>query len=330
MPGAANVPGPAKRALITGLTGQDGSFLAELLLEHGYEVLGTIRRPPSEPLGPAEHLRDRVTLIHADLEDPPSLTEAVANTTPDEVYHLASPSFIPDSWLDPARTLQAIAGSTATLLTAVRDHSPHTKIAIAASSSMFGATDRSPQSEDSPCRPDTPYGTAKLAAHQLVGQFRAHEDLFACSAILYNHESERRPESFVTRRVSRAAAAIKLGLADHVELGDVTSVRDWSFAGDVVRALWLMLQQNAPDDYILASGRGHTVAELAERAFSAVGLDAAGYLRTNSADLTRPPDPTPPVGDPTKAQERLGWRAEMSFEQLVDRMVQADLRALGA
>jgi GDPmannose 4,6-dehydratase len=322
------VPGPAKRALITGLTGQDGSFMAELLLEHGYEVFGTIRRPPSEPLGCAEHLRDRVSLIQADLEDPASLAAAVTNTRPDQLYHLASPSFIPESWVDPARTLQAIAGSTATLLAAIRDHSPQTRIAVAGSAAMFGATPKSPQTEDSPCRPDSPYGTAKLAAHQLTGQFRAHAGLFACSAILYNHESERRPESFVTRRLSRAAAAIKLGLADHVELGDVTSVRDWSFAGDVVRGLWLMLQQDRPEDYILASGDGHTVKELAKRTFETVGLNAEDYLRTDSAGLTRMPDPTPPVGDPRRAHERLGWRAEMSFEELVERMVRADLDAL--
>lgn len=317
-----------RRALITGLTGQDGSFLAELLLEHGYEVIATIRRPPGEPLGSSEHLRDRLTLIHADLDDPHSLTAAVTNTKPDELYHLASPSFVPESWVEPARTLSAIAGSTATLLTAIRDHSPRTKIAVAGSAAMFGDTPTSPQTEDSPCRPDTPYGTAKLAAHQLTGQFRAHDGVFACSAILYNHESERRPESFVTRRLSRAAASIKLGLADHVELGDTTSIRDWSFAGDVVRGLHLMLQQDRPDDYILASGCGHTVEELAERAFATVDLAARDYLRTDAAGLTRTPDPTPPVGDPAKARKVLGWRAEMSFEELITRMVRADVEAL--
>ena len=320
----------ARRALITGLTGQDGSFLAELLLKRGYDVFGTIRRPPGDPLGCSEHLRDRITLVHADLEDRDSLTRAVTATRPDELYHLASPSFIPESWVDPAKTLAAIAGSTATLLTAIRDHSPATRIAVAGSAAMFGATPTSPQTEDSPCRPDTPYGTAKLAAHELTGQFRAHENLFACSAILYNHESERRPESFVTRRLSRAAAMIKLGLADHVELGDVTSVRDWSFAGDVVRGLYLMLQEDRADDYILASGVGHTVEELAQRAFAAVKLNAHDHVRTDSVGLTRAPDPTPPVGNPRKAEDLLGWRAEMSFEALVNRMVEADLAALKA
>lgn len=320
----------SRRALVTGLTGQDGSFLAELLLEHGYEVTGLIRRSPAEPLGGAEPLRDRLELLPGDLLDPDSLIRAVRDTRPDELYHLAAPSFVPESWLDPARTLRAVAGSTATLLSAIREHSPDTRIVIAASAAMFGATDSSPQTEDSPCRPHTPYGTAKLAAHQLAGQFRAHDGLFACSAILYNHESERRPESFVTRRLSRGAAAVKLGLTDHVELGDITSVRDWCYAGDVVKGLHLMLVQDAPDDYILASGRGHTVAQVAELAFAVVGLKPDGYLRVDSAGLTRAPDPTPPVGDPTKARERLGWRAEMSFEELIERMVRFDLEELSA
>jgi len=319
-----------RRALVTGLTGQDGSFLAELLLEHGYELTGLIRRSPAEPLGSAEPMRDRIALIEGDLLDGESLIAAVRRTRPDELYHLASPSFVPESWVDPARTLNAIAGSTATLLSAIREHSPHTRIVIAASAAMFGATDSSPQTEDSPCRPHTPYGTAKLAAHQLAGQFRTHDGLFACSAILYNHESERRPGSFVTRRLSRGAAAVKLGLIDHVELGDITSVRDWSYAGDVIRGLHLMLQQDTPDDYILASGRGRTVAEVAELAFAVVGLKPDGYLKVDSAALTRAPDPTPPVGDPTKARERLGWQPQMTFEELIERMVRADLEELSA
>ena len=318
----------APKALLTGLTGQDGSFLAELLLDHGYEVVGLVRHPPDRTLGWAEHLRGHIELIRGDLLDPDSLAVAIRSTTPDELYHLASPSFVPESWGDPARTISAIAGSTATLLTSIRNHSPNTRIAVAASAAMFGATTTSPQTEDSPCRPHTPYGTAKLAAHQLAGQFRTHDGLFACSAILYNHESERRPESFVTRKLSRAAAAIKLGLTDHVELGDITSVRDWCYAGDVVRGLYLMLQQDVPDDYILASGKGHTVAELARLAFATVGLAAEDYLKVDSGRLTRPPDPTPPVGDPTKARHHLKWQAEMSFEELIERMVRADLAAL--
>jgi GDPmannose 4,6-dehydratase len=314
---------------VTGVTGQDGSFLAELLLAEDYEVIGLVRGVAGDPLGAAEHLRDSLRLVAGDLLDPRSLLDAVTDFQPDELYHLASPSFIPASWEDPALTIRAIAGSTATLLTAIRDHSRHTRLCLAGSAAMFGETTTSPQCEDTPCRPQTPYATAKLAAHQLVGQLRGHAGVFACSAILYNHESERRPESFVPRKLARAAAAIKLGLADRVEIGDVTTVRDWSFAGDIVRGMWLMLQQQRPGDYILASGRGHTVWELAQTAFAVVGLSADDYVRV-SAGLERAPESTPPVGDPTRARERLGWRAEMSFEQLIERMVQADLAALRA
>ena len=315
-----------RRALITGLSGQDGSFLGELLLELGYEVTGLVRSPE---LGWARHLEGRVALVHGDLLDAASLESAIIRVQPDELYHLAAPSFVPDSWRDPAGTMAAIAGATGALLAAVRDHAPRARVCVAGSGAMFGDTTSCPQREDSPCRPRHPYGTAKLAVHQLVGQLRVHEGLFACSAILYNHESERRAESFVSRKLSRAAAAIALGLADHVELGDVRSVRDWSFAGDVVRGMWQMLQQERPDDYILASGRGRTVAELAEAAFGAVGLPPREYLRVDAQGLVRPAEDPPPVGDPGRAHERLGWRAEMGFETLIERMVEADLRDLG-
>jgi GDPmannose 4,6-dehydratase len=251
----------------------------------------------------------------------------VADAQPDELYHLAAPSFVPDSWLRPAETLSAIAGSTATLLQAVRDAGGGTRVFVAGSGAIFGATPDSPQREDSPCWPDSPYATAKLAAHQLVGQMRAHEGIFACSGILYNHESERRPEQFVTRKVTRAAAAIKLGLQTEVGLGDTAAVRDWSFAGDVVRGAWLMLQQERADDYILASGVGRTVAQFAGAAFACVDLEAERYLRVD-AELVRPAEPTPSVGDPAKARTRLGWEPEISFEQLVERMVRADMRRL--
>jgi GDPmannose 4,6-dehydratase len=324
---AAGTSDSRRRALVTGLTGQDGSFLAELLLENDYQVTGLVRRPPGEPLGCAEHLRERVALLRGDLLDPPSLVAAVIDARPDELYHLASPSFVPASWNDPALTIRAITGSTATLLAAVRDHSPGTRMCVAASGAMFGDTSTSPQREDTPCRPQTPYATAKLAAHQLVGLLRRHDGVFACSAILYNHESERRPESFVPRKLTRAAAAIKLGQASDVELGDLDSVRDWSFAGDIVRGMWLTLQQDDADDYILATGHPHTVAELARTAFATVGLNAEDHIRVEPG-LERGPESTPPVGDPTRARERLGWHAETTFEQLIERMVQADLRAL--
>ena len=313
---------------MTGVTGQDGSFLAEQLLERGYDVIGMTRGPTSEPLGLAEHLRERIQLVQGDLLDPPSLRRMLARVRPNELYHLAAPSFVPDSWRKPAETFAAIAGATATLLTAVRDGGERGRVFVAASSAMFGAAPESPQREDTPCRPESPYATAKLAAHQLAGHLRAHDGIFACSGILYNHESERRPESFVTRKITRSAAAVKLRLAKRVVLGDLDAVRDWSFAGDVMVGAWLMLQQDQPDDYVLASGIGRTVREFAEVAFAHVGLRADEHIQIDPA-LQRGREPVAPVGDSRRARERLGWRPAVSFEQLVERMVEADLRTLG-
>ncbi len=318
-----------RRALVTGLTGQDGSLLTELLLEKGYEVVGVIRGAATDSLGASEHRRDRVELVNGDLLEPESLAAAVGDARPHELYHLAAPSFVSDSWERPAQTLAAITEATAVLLEAVRKRSRETRVFSAASSAMFGAAPETPQHEDTPCYPANPYATAKLAAHQLVGQLRARDGLFACSGILYNHESERRPEVFVSRKITRTAAAIKLGLAEEVVLGDLDAVRDWSFAGDVVRGAWLMLQQEQPDDYILASGVPHTVAELAEIAFAQVGLSARDHIRVDPA-LVRSADETPLVGDPSRARVRLGWRPTVSFEQLIERMVEADLAELRA
>jgi len=315
------------RALITGVTGQDGSFLAELLLAKGYEVVGLSRRPATAGLGACEHLRGRIEVVEGNLLDAASLAGAVAAVIPDELYHLAAPSFVPVSWQRPARTLAEVAGATAALLEGARDHSPHTRVFVAGSGAMFGIADESPQREDTGCRPESPYATAKLAGHQLVGLLRAHAGLFACSGILYNHESERRPESFVPRKICRAAAAIKLGQVQEVVLGDLTAVRDWSFAGDIVNGAWLTLQHSAPDDYILASGIPHTVAELAEVAFAHVDLDARDHVRTDDR-LVRAPEPVPRIGDPTRARERLGWWPAVSFEQLIHRMVDCDLKEL--
>ncbi|HTZ85234.1 MAG TPA: GDP-mannose 4,6-dehydratase [Solirubrobacteraceae bacterium] len=326
-------------ALITGLTGQDGSFLAELLLAKGYRVTGVVRgdsdgnRPDGHPatrsLGSAEHLRGQVQLIGGDVGDPHTLRDALASVEPREVYHLAAPSFVPDSWDKPAETLAAIAGSTAALLTAVRELELPVRVFVAASSEIFGDSGESPQRESSPCRPRSPYAVAKLSAHQLVGRMREHFSLHASSGITYNHESERRPERFVTRRISRGAAAIALGRQNALELGALDAVRDWSFAGDIVRGAWLMLQQEHPDDYVLSSGVGHTVAEFAQAAFACVDLDAERYLRVDQ-DRVRAPEITPSVGDPSKARERLGWVPEISFEQLVERMVRADIARLEA
>ena len=252
------------------------------------------------------------------------MASVVSSVRPHELYHLAAPSFVPESWRDPARTLTAIAGSTAALLQAVRENGRGTRLFVAVSSAIFGAAPESPQREETPCRPETPYATAKLAAHQLVGQLRAHDRIFACSGILYNHESERRPEMFVTRKITRAAAAIKAGLDHEVVLGDLTAIRDWSFAGDVVYGAWLMLQQDRPDDYVIASGVGHTVAQFADVAFAHLGLKAKDHIRVDPA-LQRAAEATPPIGDPTRARQVLGWQPTLSFEQLVRRMVDADV-----
>jgi GDPmannose 4,6-dehydratase len=318
---------PAPTALITGFAGQDGSFLAELLLEKGYAVTGLIRGAPEQSLGCSEHLRERVELARGDLLQPATLRAAIEQVRPREIYHLAAPSFVGDSWLRPDETVKAIAGSTTVILQTLRELDAGVRLFVPSSGSMFGDTRESPQREDTPCRPDTPYGIAKLAAHQLVGATRAHDGLYACSGILYNHESERRPERFVTRRITRGAAAIALGLKEELTLGALDAVRDWSFAGDIVRGAWLMLQQDDPGDYVLASGVGRTVAELAQTAFACVDLDTERYLRVDPA-LVRSPEPTPSVGDPTKARRQLGWQAEVSFQQLIQRMVDADLRSL--
>jgi GDPmannose 4,6-dehydratase len=290
-------------------------------------VSGVVRGSRGRGLGCSEHLRERLTLLPGDLLDANSLRMAVEQARPHELYHLASPSFIPASWKQPAETLRAIVGSTAALLEAVRDSAPQARVWVAASGAMFGDAPESPQRESTPCRPTSPYAIAKLASHQLVGAMRARDDLYACSGIVFNHESERRPLQFVTRTITHAAAQIKLGLAEEVTLGALDAIRDWSFAGDVMRGAWLMLQQERADDYVLASGVGHTVAELAQVAFACVGLEAERYVRVDP-ELVRAPERTVSIGDPSKARERLGWEPQVSFEQLVERMVQADLRSL--
>jgi len=318
-----------RSALITGITGQDGSFLAELLLEKGYIVTGMIRGNAEESLGSSEHLRPQLALVHGDLLEPETLRAAVERVHAQEIYHLAAPSFVPASWQRPGETMRAIAGSCAALLEAVRDVDWDARVFVATSGGMYGEAPESPQREDTPARPTTPYAIAKLATHQLVGLMRVHDGLHASSGITYNHESERRPEQFVTRRISRAAAAISLGLQQELTLGSLDFVRDWTFAGDVMEGAWLMLQQEQPDDYILASGIPHTVRELADAAFAYVGLEAERYLRSD-ASRVRATESTPNVGDPSKARERLGWEPHVTFEELVERMVQADLRSLQA
>jgi GDPmannose 4,6-dehydratase len=308
------------RALVTGVSGQDGSYLAALLVGRGYEVVGLVR-------GSGGRVPDGVSTLTGDLLAPATLRAAVHDARPDELYHLAAPTFVPDSWEDPTETVAAIATATATLLAAAREVDPAMRVWVSTSSEVFGDAGESPQTERSPMRPRTPYGAAKLAAHGLVGAMRERFGLFACSGLTYNHESARRPERFLTRKVTRGAAAIKLGLESELVLGDLEAVRDWSHAADVVRAAWLALQAPEPDDYVIASGLGRTVRDFAAAAFGALDLDWEGHVRVDRA-LVRAPDPVALVGDPTRARERLGWTPERSFEDLVAEMVHADLAAL--
>jgi GDPmannose 4,6-dehydratase len=321
------VTAPPRRALITGITGQDGSFLTELLLDRGYGVTGMVRGGPGAGLGLVEHLRDRITIVAADLLDAGSLTQAIGEADADEIYHLAAPTFVPDSWRDPRLTIEAIAASTATVLSAVIASGASTRVFVASSGEMFGDAETSPQREDTACRPRNPYAAAKLLAHQLAGQLRDHTGVHVCSGILYNHESERRPERFVSRKITRAAAEITLGLRTELALGDLSAVRDWSFAGDVMLGAWQSLQHPTANDYIFASGIPHTVDDLLHAAFAHAGLDPEKYVQIDTT-LTRGPERTPPIGDPSRARHDLGWTPAWSFEQLVARMVDADLRTL--
>jgi GDPmannose 4,6-dehydratase len=316
-----------RRALITGIAGQDGSYLAELLLARGYAVYGIVRRPLSERFPNIEHLRDRLSLLVGDVMDHQTVRTAIQDARPDEIYHLASPNFVPDLWKDPGDALVAIAGSTASLLQIVRDELPVARVLIASSREIFGDTGESPQRETSPFRPTNPYGIAKLAGHLLCDAMRAQDGLHVCSAILYNHESPRRPERFVTRKVTRGAAAIKLGLRDSLTLGDLSCVRDWCFAGDAMLGAWMMLTHPVPDDYVIASGRARTVGELVQCAFSHLGLNPDLYVRVDR-DFVRGPERTVFVGDSAKAHRTLGWAPQMNFEDLISSMVESDLQEL--
>jgi GDPmannose 4,6-dehydratase len=321
------VTAPSRRALITGITGQDGSFLAELLLERGYAVSGMVQGGTDGGLGLVEHLRDQITVLGGDLRDADSLNRAITEADADEIYHLAAPTFVPDSWRDPRATIDAIAGGTATVLSAVIASGADTRVFLASSGEMFGDADISPQREDTACRPRSSYAAAKLLAHQLAGLMREHAGVHVCSGILYNHESERRPQRFVSRKITRAAAEITLGLRTELSLGDLSAVRDWSFAGDVMHGAWLSLQHEQPNDYIFASGIPHTVADLLRAAFAHVGLDPDDYVQTD-ATLTRGPEQTAPIGDPSRAHHDLAWAPTCTFEQLIARMVDADLHTL--
>jgi GDPmannose 4,6-dehydratase len=318
-------PEPRRRALITGIAGQDGSYLAEQLVDAGYAVHGIVR--PTSSLANLAGVGDRLVLHEGDVGVPATIRRALEVSEPDEIYHLAAPTFVPDSWLAPAGTIEGIAVAGADLLAAVRELAPDAHVVLASSREIFGIPVSSPQDESTPCHPGTPYGVAKLAVHQLVGLLRDRQDLHLSSAILFNHESVRRPANFVTRKVTRAAAAISLGLEQELVLGDLDAVRDWSAATDIMAGMRLMAGQDEPGDFVLASGVGHSVGDLVRAAFAEVGLDPDVHLRVDDG-LRRPPEPVAPVGDPARARELLGWSVTTSFEDLIGEMVRADLDRL--
>jgi GDPmannose 4,6-dehydratase len=316
------------RALITGITGQDGSYLAELLLDKGYEVWGVVRRASTESYERIEHLRDRLRFVQADLLDQPSLTAALQAAEPDEVYNLAAQSFVPTSWTQPVLTAEFTAVGVTRLLEAIRQVDPSIRFYQASSSEMYGRVLETPQSETTPFYPRSPYGVAKAYGHYITVNYRESYDLFACSGILFNHESPRRGLEFVTRKVTDGVARIKLGLADELVLGNLDARRDWGFAGDYVDAMWRMLQQDVADDYVVATGETNTVERLVALAFEHAGLDRDEHVRTDPS-LIRPAEVDLLVGRPDKARERLGWEPTVDFEGLVRMMVDADLKRLG-
>ena len=316
-----------KRALITGITGQDGSYLAELLLDKGYEVFGVVRTSPSGRFPNLERIRDRIRLLQGDLLDQLTLVEALTEARPHELYNLAATSFVPASWHQPVMTAQFTAVGVTSMLEAIRLVNPEVRLYQASSSEVFGASPESPQDERTPLRPHTPYGVAKAYGHFMIESYRDRYGLHASSGIAFNHESPRRPVEFVTRKVTRAAAAIKLGQQDSLALGDLAATRDWGFAGDYVEAMWRMLQQEEPDDYVIATGVSRSVQELVDAAFGCVGLDPAVHVRVDPA-LMRPPEPVTLVGNPARAAERLGWRPTTGFQEMVTEMVEADLERL--
>ena len=316
-----------KRALITGIGGQDGSYLAELLLEQGYHVVGLVR-PGAESYDNLAQIAHEIELQEADLLHQTSLTQALRVADPGEVYNLAAPSFVPASWDRPVQTAEFAAVGATSLLEAIRTVNPKIRFYQASSSEIFGEPHESPQTEQTPLAPLTPYGVAKAYAHFSARSYRQRYGLFACSGILYNHESPRRPLEFLPRKVAHGAAAVSLGLQDELVLGDLDARRDWGYAKDYVRAMWLMLQQEAPDDYVVASGQDHSVRELVQCAFLHVGLSWERYVRVDPALERGAAELHWLVGNPAKAHTQLGWRPEVDFTQLVHLLVDADLERL--
>jgi GDPmannose 4,6-dehydratase len=319
----------AKKALITGVTGQDGSYLAELLLEQGYEVFGVVRRLSAPNVWRIQHLLERITLIQGDLLDQLSLIKAVESAEPEEFYNLAAMSFVPSSWDQPMLTGEFNAQGVTRALEAIRNVNPKIRFYQASSSEMYGRVREVPQTEMTPFYPRSPYGVSKVFGHYITVNYRESYNLFAVSGILFNHESPRRGIEFVTRKVTDGVARIKLGLTDTLALGNLDACRDWGFAGDYVRAMWLMLQQDAPDDYVVATGEAHSVQQLVEIAFDHIGLDWKKHVKTDPRFL-RPAEVDHLIGSPDKARTKLGWAPKVDFPQLVRMMVDADLARLQA
>lgn len=330
-----------KHALITGITGQDGSYLAELLLEKGYEVYGIMRRKSVVDYGNVEHIKDKIHFIYADMTDPISLITAMKISQADEVYNLAAQSFVATSWEQPLATADIDALGVTNMLEAIRTVKPEARFYQASTSEMFGKVQAIPQDETTPFYPRSPYGVAKLYGHWITKNYRESYDMYACSGILFNHESERRGLEFVTRKITHAVARIKLGVQDHVELGNLDAKRDWGHSKDYVRAMWLLLQQDHAEDYVIATNETRTVREFAQAAFKAAGIEvefegegvneiakdkATGkvVLKVNP-DFFRPAEVELLIGNPAKAEKELGWEREISFNELVERMVKNDL-----
>ena len=319
-----------KTALVTGITGQDGSYLAELLLDKGYRVVGMTRRTSTEVHERIEHIVDDVEIVSGDLLDQSSITSIVADVAPDEIYNLAAQSFVPASWSQPVLTGEFTALGVTRVLEAIRHVDPAIRFYQASSSEMFGNAVESPQSEKTPFYPRSPYGVAKVYGHWITVNYRESYDLFSCSGICFNHESPRRGKEFVTRKISDGVARIKLGLARELRLGNLDARRDWGYAGDFVRAMWAMLQQERPDDYVIATGRTHSVRDFVRIAFEAAGLGSFEPYVVVDPRFVRPAEVDELIGDASKAERGLGWRPHVTFEQLVAMMVEADLERLGA
>ncbi len=317
----------AKRALITGITGQDGSYLAEFLLGEGYEVYGMVRRTSTVRYERIQHIQSQIHIVQGDMGDHASLITAMSTIEPDEIYNLAAQSFVPTSWNQPVFTGDITGLGVTRMLDAIRSVNPGIKYYQASSSEMFGKVREVPQKESTPFYPRSPYGVAKVYGHWITVNYRESYDLFTCSGILFNHESPRRGLEFVTRKVTHHAAMIKLGLAKEIRIGNLESQRDWGFAGDYVRAMWLMLQQDEPDDYVIATGKTHSVERLLEVAFGHVGLNWRDYT-VQDPQFMRPAEVDLLVGDASKAKRNLGWKPEVTFEELIGLMVDFDLRKL--